>query len=296
MDEKGASLFPVAKGVQIPFVGGREILVNQNFRNGRPEKANNNWSRKGKQNELFKVDEESTNVIAKLHQITEKHKGLHKDKSAGKVSKQYLHTISSGLTFSADVVDERIKSSKPYSSGTEKDIFKDLNKHRNKPSKLQGRHDARCPVVRHYPCFLIGESIESHQFDIKHKPLPNIIQKNIMENSDAQLESYPKSVKNNVKRNPKLTWDERLMTLLSKETAELVIKEYTSGQQQLKLHSLMKSRERETKASEDSKTIQTNVMTSDNEVCLYCCHHSFAVFHFKSRSSNVENCLTEILY
>ena len=276
MDEKGASLFPVAKGVQVPFVGREVLLVNQNFRNGRPEKTNNNWSRKEKQNELLKVGGESTDVITKLHQITEKHKGLHKDKSAGRVSKQYLHTISSGLTFSADVVDERIKTSKPYSSGTEKDIFKDLSKHRNKPSKLQGRHDARCPVVRHYPCFLIGESIEPHQFDIKHKPLPNIVQKNSTESLGTQLESQSKNVKRNAQRMSKLTWDERLMTLLSKETAELVIKEYTSGQQQLKLHSLIKSRERDRNASEDSKGIQTDDVASDNEVCLYYFHHSFA--------------------
>lgn len=270
MDGKGASLFPVAKGVQIPFVG-REVLVrpNPHFR-----------SRKEKQNEFCKVNEESTNLITKMHQITEKQKDLYKDKSAGKVSKQYLHTISNGLTFSADVVDERMKSSKPYPSGTEKDIFKDLNRHRNKPIKLQGRHDARCPVVRHYPCFLSGTNAEflTHQFDIKQKPLPNIVRKNSAEHFGAQLESQSKSIKSYVQKNPKLTWDERLMTLLSKETAELVIKEYTSGQQQLKLHSLIKTRGRERNESEDSKGIQSDVMTPDNEVCLSYCQQCLLFF------------------
>ncbi|XP_065071810.1 uncharacterized protein LOC135696366 [Rhopilema esculentum] len=228
MESKGASLFPVAKGVQIPFVG-KDLLNDAS--SGADFLSNARVLVPQKESKAAPL------VQAKTAQNAGKDKRRFKDKSKGRLDEKYLERISDGLSFSSEVIDERVKNSKPYSFDKKPDAFKGFKK-KKKKAVLVGRHDTRFAVTKHYPCFIKGPSESEVTF--QPKSLPKIAQKTSIE-SLKEKQVLHKQIENiSVKKVP-LTWDEYLMTLLSKETAEVVIKEYTSGPQQLKLNKIIKN-------------------------------------------------------
>ena len=228
MESKGASLFPVAKGVQIPFIG-KDLL---NYASSDADFLSN--ARVLVPQKEFKT---APSAQGKFAQNADKDKRRFTDKSKGRLDEKYLERISDGLTFSPDVIDERVKNSKPYSFDKKPDAFKGIKK-KKKKAALVGRHDTRFAVTKHYPCFIKGPSESGVTF--QSKSLPKITPKTSIESLKEKQVDHQQIENISVKKVP-LTWDEYLMTLLSKETADVVIKEYTSGPQQLKLNKIIKN-------------------------------------------------------
>lgn len=227
MTGKGANLFPVAKGVNLPFVGNEERIdhLPSNTLHGNKMQTIHLGSTK------HSVDFEGE----KWKQLKQPKTFNLKDKSKGKIDKKYLKLISSGLSFDSDVIEERATGATGlYSSSQGTNIFDKLKKTKKRRPGLSGRNNHRRGIATHFPCFLNKKALHSIEKmdDIHLKPLPQIQSK---VTAESELTKYTRS-KTVADNKPQITWDEYLMNLLSRETAELVIKDYTSGVQQKKLN------------------------------------------------------------
>lgn len=252
MKNKGANLFPVATGVQIPYVGN-EVVLDMKGASSKMQHAGlvqgNAFkisSRKGQTEQpklknisSAEAEQKTEDYVHKFQQLSQKQLGsITSDKSKNGITKNYLHTISSGLVFSEDVIKDRGKWPEQYSSADKPFLCKGAAKDKAKHGILNGRNDARCPVVRHYPCHVPnGYSIQS--LDVKTRPLPSI-NKTKMNECGHNLRDN-QEVKGRVAKK-QVTWDEYLMTLLSRETAEMVIKEFTAGEQNSKLCNVLQAK------------------------------------------------------
>eukprot|EP00794_Sanderia_malayensis_P005463 gene5463-6146_t len=260
MELKGANFFSVASGVQIPFVG-REIVLDSTLicekkpNGGKPSSALLHQ----KENQLIKSFTDdynglkpyeslgsrldllaAENAMKRIQELSQSHIGGRSsmtDKSKRKVNRKYLKTISDGLVFSEDVIEDRGKYAKSFSSHLNKSIFDGAKEDKVKGLKVTGRHNPRCSIVRHYPC--LSNKKDSSMLitqDKKSKPLPGI--------KGSFIDCPSDSEQNDTKTTPHvrkqvLSWDEYIMTRLSKETAEMVVKEHTTGLQNSKLNNAL---------------------------------------------------------
>ena len=259
--DKGANLFPVAKGVQVPFIG-KDVKTD-------PISHLNIYGTEKHRIRMGNIQQSHDEDRTSLKQMKNPSRLKLKDKSKGKIDEKYLKLISSGLSFSDDVIDERVRDAK-YSSNETHNVFNKLKKQKKKPTGLVGRHDTRCSVIKHYPCFMNNPIIHTAESvtDMKTRPLPKIKSKN--QEGVVHEDNY---VKSKISQTipiikPQISWDEYLMTLLSKETAEMVIKEHTSGAQQNKLNNCLDNANVEKLDKNLNKECQTNREEGDTEVSL----------------------------
>ena len=257
MDGNGAGLFPVAKGVNVPFIGRDEGKHFSSYINLRETE---NIDTRG-------VEQKLSFEEGKLKQLRRPHTLTMKDKSKGRIDRKYLKLISSGLSFDDDVVEERTRDSKWHSSIDKDRIFKKLKKSRKpKTGLLGGRCDIRCGIVKHHPCFLrkevhhAGKPVEG----IHQMVLPRIQSKIAVD--DEFLRNARQPAVASIK--PQISWDEYLMTILSRETAELVINDFTSGVQQKKLNDCLIKDDAKRFEINSTKASRVEKDQKDTKVCI----------------------------
>ena len=257
MTGKGADLFPVAERVKIPFVGKDEVLGPSSFISSDDSEEHRNSIRGIKQK--FVVGE------GLLKQLKQPRTLKLKNKSKGKIDKKYLKLISSGLSFDEDVIEERVTGTSWIASNERKNIFDKVRKTK-KGTNLIGRCDARCGVVKHCPCLFDKKEFHSanRMKDVQSKPLPKIQPKTTFD------DGFIKSTKAQgvLVDKPQLSWEEYLMSLLSRETAELVINDYTSGMQQKKLNDYLSKNENRKLDQNVAKDSQVEKHQERIKVCM----------------------------
>ena len=259
MTGKGADLFPVAKGVNLPFVGkeeGVDPCSGFTLHGSEKQKIHTGGA---KQSVGFEEE--------KWRQLKQPKTFNLKDKSRGKIDKKYLKLISSGLSFDNDVIEERAKGATGlYSSNEENHIFDKLKKAKKRSPGLSGKSNVRRGIVRHFPCFLNKKPLHTIEKmeDMQLKPLPQIQSK-----ATAEIELARSTRLQEVAvTKPQITWDEYLMNLLSRETAEMVIKDYTSGVQQKKLNDYLVKGDVKMLEKNSNKECKVEKDQADIKVCI----------------------------
>lgn len=274
MASNGANLFPVAKGVQLPFVG-KDLSMGP-ISPAKLSDTKKHMVRMGNVKQSHSMEDKKEDQPKKPTSIRLT------DKSKGKIAQNYLKSISNGLSFAEDVINERVDS-KLYQPDEREKVFSEIKKLKKKSKGLVGRHDTRFNVTKHYPCFTHEPVFDRAEniADIVKKPLPGIKAKRSKDSVSESSIVKSKSVQKYHRAKPQVDWDEHILSLLSKETAELVIKEYTFGSQQKKLNKIFDKdnvgtvdenlvKEHETKNKSNVVKKQTNVqlvkrMQSDSE-------------------------------
>lgn len=231
MASNGANLFPVAKGVQLPFVG-KDLSMGP-ISPAKLSDTKKHMVRMGNVKQSHSMEDKKEDQPKKPTSIRLT------DKSKGKIAQNYLKSISNGLSFAEDVINERVDS-KLYQPDEREKVFSEIKKLKKKSKGLVGRHDTRFNVTKHYPCFTHEPVFDRAEniADIVKKPLPGIKAKRSKDSISESSIVKSKSVQKYHRAKPQVDWDEHILSLLSKETAELVIKEYTFGSQQKKLNKI----------------------------------------------------------
>ena len=287
---RGAELFPVASGVQIPFVGkggsgslkekGRKshVMFPDDLIFSKPStKIQKQMSVTGKKTPVVphtsRVDiidplaEAGNNIgIPSMRYFQNMLANENLSKSDKGLSKAYVSSISDNLSFSEDVIRDRSAHTLPYSATHSREVFRDLDSVSKRPrtNMPTGRHDSRRPTLRHMPCHLPDTTVSIQ----RHCPLPSVktnIKKNEYSTEKLKQVIEPDISVLNIK--PKYSWDQYVMHLLSKETAEFVIKEYTSGNQQSKLMTILDNKYRGS-STEDDLSFERQHKTLEHETNL----------------------------
>ncbi|XP_032221893.2 HEAT repeat-containing protein 4 isoform X1 [Nematostella vectensis] len=245
----GAEFFPVASGVQVPYVGGdardgflkvsqieKPILYNQGeYASTRPGHNSMVWTSVPAPN---KPGEElmHENHAERLLQVLSQHPHTREDKSST-LSKNYLKTISDGFTFADEVICSRAPHTVPYKDCDA--VYKAGSFIRMKPKVvgLVGRHDARGPIKRHMPCHLKGP--RKLKLLTKSKVLPH--GRRVLNKSSSEILGQNVSEKAS-KEDLHHEWDEHCLASISKSTAEWIVKEHLSGPEKERLAVFLKER------------------------------------------------------
>ncbi|XP_031556052.1 HEAT repeat-containing protein 4-like [Actinia tenebrosa] len=269
----GAEFFPVASGVQVPYVGGDEFVITAESLE-RPSTYHTDIvpSRLAHYNSLVStaVIQNSLDVIGKkrsespqneqnekLIQVLTRNPPTVTDRTNNSVSKSYLKKISSGFSFSDEVVLSRAPHTVPYQEKEAQKVFKADGVVKLKPkvvSGLTGRHDPRGSIRHHVPCHLKGprrlKPLKKHQITESEKDSTTI--------SLAEVKLIPKAGKLDDQIPKELSrhgWDEFVLSSLSKATADWIVSEHISGVEKERLAGFLKKRYKD--VEEDPKTEKT---------------------------------------
>lgn len=270
----GAEFFPVASGVQVPYVGGDEFIVTAESLE-RPSTYYTDDvvpSRLAHYNSLVStaVIENSFNVIGKkrsespeneqnekLVQVLTQNPHAVTDRTSNEVSKSYLKKISTGFSFSDDVVLSRAPHTRPYQEKEAQKVFKAGGVVKLKPkvaSGLTGRHDPRGSIRRHVPCHLKGprklKPLKKHLTtekgkDSKDSTAISLAEVKLIAKAGKLDDQIPREISRH-------GWDEYVLSSLSKTTADWIVSEHISGVEKERLTGFLKKRYKN--VEEDSKT------------------------------------------
>lgn len=255
---EGAELFPVALGVQIPYVGGGETAIKTNHAvSALPEEYPSKLAPRslvpvgaatlvlGKRPPSPK-DESVEKLVNLLSQYN-----TSSDKTSSELPKSYLKKVSSGLTFDQGVLQARAPHTLPYSEEKLRDVFKahGLVHSKQKTVGPVGRHDPRSNIQRHPPCHLQGPR--------KLKPLKRSKTVPSETKSERREGTGGKEGQGTAVEQPssaKLTheWDEHVLACLSKTTAEWIVKDHITGTDKDRLVNFLAKRSQALQTSEET--------------------------------------------
>jgi len=181
------------------------------------------------------------------------HPSLPPKKPPHGLNKYYIKKISTGLSFSEDVIKERSFHTLPYDKKylLEALDVSDLIKRSPPKRKYTGRHNASGPDLRHMPCHI------SMNITRKLKPIASknekkegnlqLILKNLESGSGTTSESFerqgdavfltetnPEPNESRPSTPPRKVdnqWDEYLLSIMSKTTAEWIVKQRVKSSQ-----------------------------------------------------------------
>jgi len=146
----------------------------------------------------------------------------------GDISKAYLRRVSTGLSFTEDVVKERSYSSLPYDKKYLLEAL-DVSHIVTPPSKsrrLLGRHDPSLTVKRHLPCNLkpLGKKVAIKAAKLHEDVIHRVVsgRRKGEEEEEEEISSvFLTDV--DVDRGKTTEWDKHLVTILSQPTAEWIV-------------------------------------------------------------------------
>ena len=238
----GAEFFPVAVGVQVPYVGGGEVSARPNHA---PLALPGEYPLKLAPPTLGPVGatlptgkgtgpakEEASD---KLGSVFSQYNTSSTDKSSLSLPKSYLQKVSNGLNFDDAVLHDRAPHTLPYQEEELKFVFATQGLVRPKPKQigLVGRHDPRTGIQRHAPCHLHGprklrplkrsKTVPSAAVEESAGSHATIMQKD-SKGASTSVEKLQRSGSS-----PKHEWDEHVLACVSRQTADLILKDHITG-------------------------------------------------------------------
>ena len=152
--------------------------------------------------------------------------------TTGEVSKAYLRRVSTGLTFTEDVVKERCFSSLPYDKKYLLEAF-DVSDIVTLPpkSRLQlGRHDASLTVKRHLPCNLqpLGKKASFKAAKLHEDAIHKVKTGKGKEKEEESSSEAAFLTEVDVEGGKKSDWDKHVVSILSQPTAEWIVHTHVS--------------------------------------------------------------------
>ena len=276
----GADFFPVASGIQVPYVGRDEsglriegfdtpILSKQEDLS--PHLANGSTTTCSHEPELTTQFVNTTRkapyseTLGKVAEVFVQLQNARSDKSSKTVSRSYLKKVTCGLNFSDDVLNSWAPFAKPYNESETKGVYKTsgISHHKKKTIGLVGRHDPPGGVKRHGPCYLNSPR--------KLEPLKKSIPVLEYSPNDLSLNKLKVSQEIQLQENnrtesrgkPKRQWDEHVLASISKSTAEWIINDHIVGPEKERLNNFLKKlNEKPLKQDSTEKLSQIKTLSS----------------------------------